>query len=77
MYIGKDFIIGSPITRLTFKPEDQRLSISVMIIDDEIVEETQEFRLFLSVATNSIVQYALGEYAEAVIPIIDNDGETN
>ena len=59
---------------LAFSSSDERLSVSLSTIADDILEQNESFTLMLSVPDNLIRPFELGSNSQAVFTIIDDDG---
>ncbi len=67
---GSDIITSNGET-LIFQPDDERLSVSAKIIDDDIPENEETFPLRLRASVGSL----LGQYTSTRIIIMDDDSK--
>ncbi len=59
---------------LVFEVADSRLNISFELLEDLILEPTENFRLLLSVPANPAVNQLSGSTTQATVTIQDNEG---
>lgn len=69
-----DFEVQPPFP-LVFGPEDERLPVCFQILPDNISENTESFRIFLTINESSLGFGVNQEMDSAIINIIDNDSE--
>ena len=73
--LGSDYDTPAPST-LSFSSSAQTLSVSVLIIDDDVCEDTQTFNVSLTLGDSSINGGGVVIYGQTVeISIVDNEGE--
>ena len=71
---GVDFILGAEFSGpVTFLPSEQHKKLTFQILDDDIVENPEQFRLRVLLPEGSPTDLSAG--SDALITIVDNDGE--
>lgn len=71
---GTDFSFTSGFL-LMFSPDDTRLNVPFSLIDDDLVEPEEGFRLSLTVPAGVTRRYELGPNSDADIVIDDDECE--
>ena len=72
--LGVDYNPASQM--VIFRPDQQRFAVSLTLIDDDLLEETEDFRFEASRASDTATPFRTGTNPETDIFILEDDGKS-